>query len=90
MASNQRRGYLDKSTRNHLSGIEAALAELLPKPRQEGEFSAFELWELAGGRSSGITMNSIRSKLQRSASNGDYEKRKVVINGKETNLYRKT
>jgi hypothetical protein len=89
MARNQRRPNLDKSTRDHLTGLEAALAELVPKPRQPDEFTAVELWEFSGGIAGGITLASIRSKLDRSVKNGAYVARKAIEGGTLINLYRK-
>jgi hypothetical protein len=89
MASNKRRGHLDQPTRNHLSAIEAALAELIPKPKQPDEFTTMELWESAGGKASGITLSSIRCRLDRAIKAGSFVTRKVIENGSAINLYRK-
>jgi len=47
MACNQRRGHLDKSTRNHLSALDAYIAEQAEanKPKQPDEFTLFEFGE---------------------------------------------
>jgi hypothetical protein len=69
--------------------LEAALAELIPKPKQPGEFTAVEIWELSGGANSGITLSSIRSRLDRSVRDGTYVTRKGIEGGRSTNFYRK-
>lgn len=88
MASNKRRGYLDQSTRNHLKGIEAALAHVISKPRQEDEFTARELFDKAVLQDDKITMPSILCKLNRMRDAGLCTSRNTKINGRVTNLYR--
>jgi len=88
MASNKRRGHLDQSTRNHLSGIEAALAHVVSKPQQEDEFTARELFERALIKDKSTTTASIRCKLNRMQDAGLCASRKVRLNGRSTNFYR--
>lgn len=88
MASHKRRGYLDKSTRDHLTGIEAALQIMCPEPRQEDEFTAADLHHRLNKRGKKCTFESISAKLGRMVHNGQCEKRTVTLDGHVTNLYR--
>lgn len=88
MAGNKRRGHLDQSTRHHLKGIEAALAHVVSKPRQEDEFTSRELFEKAVLEDDKITMPSILCKLARMRDAGLCASRNTKINGRVTNLYR--
>lgn len=88
MASHKRRGHLDKSTRDHLIGIEAALLAICPKPRREDEFTGEELFHRLRKQDNKCTVDSIRQKLNRMTRSGKCEKRKVNLDGHVTNLYR--
>jgi hypothetical protein len=88
MASNKRRGHLDKSTRNHLSGIEAALAHVVSNPRHEDEFTARELYERALIENKSTTISSVFCNLYRMQNAGLCTSRKIKMNGRSTNLYR--
>lgn len=90
MASNKRRGHLDKPTRNHLTGIEAALQAMYNAPRQEDEFTARELYEKISLIDKAATISSVLSKLNRMKETGSCTSRKTKANGRSTNLYRMT
>jgi hypothetical protein len=88
MASHKRRGHLDKPTRDHLIGIEAALQAMCPRARQEGEFTGEELFHRLRKQGNKCTIDSIRQKLNRMTRSGQCERRKVNLDGHMTNLYR--
>jgi len=88
MAGHKRRGHLDQSTRDHLTGIEAALQIMCPEPKQDGEFTVMELWSEMNKKGKTRSLESVRFKLDRMVRGGQCEKRKVNMGGNMTNLYR--
>lgn len=64
-----------------LSALEAALAELIEKPRQANEFT---IAEFAGA--AGISHDNAGKRLRR---DGRYESRSVVLDGHRVVLYRR-
>lgn len=88
MASHKRRGHLDKSTRDHLTGIEAALQIIHPESRREDEFTAGELHSKVSKKGKKCSYESVRHKLDRMVQSGQCKKRKVNLGGYMTNLYR--
>lgn len=90
MASHKRRGHLDKPTRDHLAGIEAALQIMSPSPQGEDEFTVVELFHRMKKKGAKCTYESVRFKLERMVRSGICEKRKVNMGGHMANLYRMT
>lgn len=63
-------------------------AELEGDVRQDGEFTSREFYEtLDENTRANISLQAIRSRLERRVENGSLEKRKVTVNGKVTTLY---
>ena len=93
MARHQRGGRLDltngnlmKNTKTEkaLSGLEWAIAQTIPKPKEEDEFTVKEFGERAG-----ITYDVAEKLLRRMQRAGQLTCRKVGLGGSLTNLYRK-
>lgn len=85
MASDKRKRGLDQSARAAVSGLEWALEQLAEKPKQPDEFTAKECHAAQSERS----LAGIRSLLDRMRDNGVLSCRKILVNGKHENVYRK-
>lgn len=90
MASHKRRGHLDKPTRDHLTGIEAAFEMMRPKPRHKDEFTAKELLDKLKPYEKSLNLAALRGRLLSMVQAGKCERRVMNIEGKVTNLYRMT
>ena len=88
MAGHKRRGHLDKPTRDHLTGIEAAIQAMCPEPKREDEFTVSDLFYALKKKGEKCTFEAVRFKLDRMVKSGQCEKRKVSLDGHIANLYR--
>lgn len=80
---------LAKKTSNALTGLDWALSELSEKPQQKDEFTVNEFMEATSKNSSCKTRESVHSRLKRMMQRGEVSCRKITIDGKRTNLYRR-
>ena len=85
MASNKRAGGLDQSTRAALSGLKWALEQTAEKPLQPDEFTGQQFHAAREGN----TLRSSQSLLGRMIGDGLLTSRKITLNGKIQNAYKK-
>ena len=70
------------------SGLEAFLATCDTPQLEDGEWTAKMAHDLAVAKGSNLTYSGMRSKLQRAAQDGEYETRRVMIDGTWVTAYR--
>lgn len=75
---------MTNKTKKALTGLEWAIAQTIKEPKQPDEFTA---QDFAGA--SNLGMAQVRGHLTRMIERGHLTKRKILISGKQTNLFRK-
>lgn len=75
---------MDQPAGDTLTGIDRLLAELASSTLDEGEFTIAMVQE----RSPGLSNNTLRCRLDRMIESGVCVKRKVILESRETNVYR--
>ena len=75
---------MTKQTKKALTGLEWAIAQTIDEPQQADEFTAEEY-----ARVGKFDITQSRNRLERMAGKGQLSKRKVLIDGRWTNLFRK-
>jgi len=90
MARNERRGHLDKSTRHHLSALDAYIQEQVAasQPRQESEFTLIDYMEKMRASGIEILISTAKRHMQTLIDEKKISKRSLVIKGCKTNLYK--
>jgi hypothetical protein len=76
--------FMTSETKKALTGLEWAIAQTIDKPQQEDEFTAEEF-----SRASNLGITQARNRLDRMTGQGQLSKRKILIDGRQTNLFRK-
>jgi predicted Zn-dependent peptidase len=75
---------MTSETKKALTGLEWAIAQTIDEPQQEDEFTAEEF-----ARASNLGITQARNRLDRMTGLGQLSKRKILIDGRQTNLFRK-
>ena len=75
---------MTKQTKKALTGLEWAIAQTVDKPQQEDEFTAEEF-----ARASNLGITQSRNRLDRMTGQGQLSKRKILMDGRQTNVFRK-
>jgi len=90
MARNERGRHLDKSTRNHLSALDAYIQEQAEaaKPKQPDEFTLNEYISKMAANGLEITESSANRQTSKLVAQGKISKRAITLNGTKTNLFR--
>lgn len=81
---------MDQSTRDSLKSLDWALAQSVPLGKQDGEFTCVEFVEGARERDPSLSINGLRSRLQRMVTEGQLSSRKIALGGKQVNVYKRT
>lgn len=90
MASNKRGGQLDKSTRNHLSALDAYIKEQSAQlqPMQPDEFTVYDYIDKMKDQGVKIGMTVASRNMRNLIDEGVISRRKSVKDGKQCNFYR--
>ena len=75
---------MTNKTKKALTGLEWAIAQTIKEPKQPDEFTAEDF---TGASKLGVAQ--VRGHLTRMVERGQLTKRKILISGKQTNLFRK-
>ena len=75
---------MTKQTEKALTGLEWAIAQTIKSPQEDDEFTAEEF-----AKEAKLEISQARNRLDHMASRGQLTKRKVSINNRLTNVFRK-
>ncbi len=89
MASNKRTRGLDQSTRDTLSSLEWALKQSFDAPKSDDEFTVMEYCEMLQKTGIQIKRRQASTRLEEMVAENKLTKRKINIDGSQTNLFRK-
>jgi hypothetical protein len=75
---------MTSKTKKALTGLEWAIAQTVQEPKQADEFTAEEF-----ALASNLEIGQARNRLDRMTDRGELSKRKILLNGKHKNLFKK-
>jgi len=90
MARNQRGGYLDQSTRNHLSALDKLIEQQFSEsqPIQPDEFTLAQVADKLASNGNKLGVSALERRMNKLIEDGVVTVRKAAVNGRQAKIFK--